>query len=149
MNFCHEMQRQKSVPRRTRRDGGAGRPENGWREADGGSGAGEFEPQDREGIHERVGRVADHQDGAVAEHAEDGLQETRLGVWIEMCGGFVEEQDGAAAEEFACEREAEVFAGGEIAGGFGEHGVEAVGEHADEGIGSGFGEGGADGIKEG
>lgn len=111
-----------------------------------GSGARSGETQDREGLDERVRRVTDHQDRAVAEDAEDSLQETRLGVVIEVRGGFVEEQDGTAAEEFACEGEAEVFAGGEIAGGFGEHGVEAVRERADDGIGPGFGEGGADGV---
>ena len=85
-----------------------------------GAGRGRGDPEDREGIREGVRGVADHLDGAVAEDAEDGLQETRLILRVEMRGGFVEEQDGTAAEEFAGEGEAEVFAGGEIAGGFGE-----------------------------
>ena len=103
-----------------------------------GSGAGAGEPQDREGIRERVGRVADHQDGAVAEDAEDGLQEVCFVVGIEVCCGFVEEQDACSAEKFACEREAEAFPGGEFTDGFGEHGVELVRERADHGPGSGI-----------
>ena len=82
-------------------------------------------------------RVPDHQDGSVAENAEDGLQETRFVVGVEVGRGFVEQEDARASEEFACEGEAEPFAGREIADGFGEHGVELVRKRADDGIGSG------------
>jgi len=108
------------------------------------SGLGGADPQDGESVRKRVRRVPDHQDRAVAEDAEDGLQETRFVVGVEVRRGFVEEQDARAAEEFAGECETEAFAGGEIAYGFSEYGVEAARERADDGIGPGFGEGGAD-----
>ena len=55
-------------------------------------------------VCKRMGRVPDHQDGTVAEDAEDGLQKTRLIVGVEVGGGFVEEQDGTASEKFARQR---------------------------------------------
>ena len=45
--------------------------------------------QDGEAVRERVGCVPDHQDRAVAEDAEDGLQEARPVVGVKVCGCFV------------------------------------------------------------
>ena len=101
------------------------------------SGFGSADLKHGEAVRERMRRVPDHEDGAVAEDAEDGLQEPRFVVGVEVCGGFVEEEDAGAAEELAGEGEAEAFARGEIAYGFREHGVELAGERADHGIGPG------------
>ena len=51
-------------------------------------------------------RVPDHQDGARGEDAEHGLQEARLVFVVEMRRGFVEQQQGTSAKEFAREGEA-------------------------------------------
>ena len=57
------------------------------------SGLGGADPQDGESVRKRVRRVPDHQDRAVAEGAQDGLEETRFVVGVEARRGFVEEQD--------------------------------------------------------
>jgi len=101
------------------------------------SGLGGADPQDGESVRKRVRRVPDHQDRAVAEGAQDGLEETRFVVGVEARRGFVEEQDARAAEEFAGECETQAFAGREIADGFGQHGVEPARKRADDGIGPG------------
>ena len=96
--------------------------------------------QDGELVRKRMRCVPDHEDGAVAENAEDGLQEMRFVPGVKVRGGFVEQENACAAEELACEREAEAFAGGEIADGLGEHGVELARESMDHGIDPGVGE---------
>ena len=101
------------------------------------SGLGNADFQHGETVREGMRRVPDHEDGAVAEDAEDGLHEPHFVVGVEMSRGFVEEQDACAAEEFACEGKTKAFACGEISCGFGEHGVELVRQCADDGIGSG------------
>ena len=54
--------------------------------------------QDGEAVRERMRRVPDHQDRAVAEDAQDGLQETRFVVGIEVRRGLVEEQDARTVD---------------------------------------------------
>ena len=48
--------------------------------------------QHGEAVRERMWRVPDHQDRAVAEDAEDGLQEARPVVGVEVRGCFVGQQ---------------------------------------------------------
>lgn len=57
-----------------------------------GSGSRRADPQDGEGVRERVGGVPDHEDGAAAEDAEDGLQEARPVVGVKVRGCFVGQQ---------------------------------------------------------
>jgi len=47
------------------------------------------ERENGEAVSERTGRVPDHQGRAVAEDAEDGLQEARPVVGVKVCGCFV------------------------------------------------------------
>lgn len=75
------------------------------------SGPGNADSQHGELVRERMRRVPDHEDGAVAEDAEDGLQEPRFVVGVEVRRGFVEQEDARASEEFACECETEAFSG--------------------------------------
>ena len=86
-------------------------------------------------VRERVRRVPDHEDGSVAEDPENGLQETRLVVGIEVGGGFVEEQDGAVAEKFARQSKPEFFARRETPCGFGQHSVEPARKISHDGFG--------------
>jgi len=48
--------------------------------------------QHGEAVSERTGRVPDHQGRAVAEDAEDGLQEARPVVGVKVRGCFVGQQ---------------------------------------------------------
>lgn len=43
-------------------------------------------------VRERTGRVPDHEDGMIAEDAEDGLQEARPVVGVKVRGCFVGQQ---------------------------------------------------------
>lgn len=48
--------------------------------------------QHGEAVRERMGRVPDHEDGMIAEDAQDGLQEARLVVGVKVRGCFVGQQ---------------------------------------------------------
>ena len=84
--------------------------------------------------------MPDHQDRAGTEDAQDGLEEMRLVVGVEVGGGFVEEENRTAAEKFAGKGKTETFARGEVSGGFGEKGIEAAGKRADRGVDPGVGQ---------
>ena len=93
-----------------------------------------LEHEDLVGIDDRRQPVRDDQRGALARDlGELGLDDL-LGARVERDGRLVEDQDGRVLEQRARDRDALLFAAGELEAALADHRVVAVRQRFDEGV---------------